>query len=182
MSPPFAANHFSDAAFSAVIQSIWRSASPSTRPWYDLGAVSNGDNWIILWMLYHACRYRDARNSKATSRNFHDDDDLDDNGSEGKVLVSREINLPWMPLLTYIRSYRAIQPSLPSCSDFGLLRCSPGWFPEIEHPKTMVEVTNQHGFQEGEQKNREHHWRLWRLSFCIGGCFLCTLTSQSRLL
>lgn len=83
MSPPFAANHFTDAAFSAVIQSIWRNASPNTRPWYDQGAVANGDNWIILWMLYHACRYRDARNSKATSRNFHDDDDLDDNASEG---------------------------------------------------------------------------------------------------
>lgn len=78
MAPPFAANHFADESFSSVIDHIWRNASPCTRPWYDRGQVPGGDNWIILWMLYHVCRYRDARNSKAaTSRNFHDDDDLD---------------------------------------------------------------------------------------------------------
>ena len=78
MAPPFAANHFADESFSRVIDHIWRNASPCTRPWYDRGQVPGGDNWIILWMLYHVCRYRDARNSKAaTSRNFHDDDDLD---------------------------------------------------------------------------------------------------------
>jgi hypothetical protein len=84
MSPPFAANHFTDAAFSKVVDHIWRSASPHTRLWYDRGQVPGGDNWIILWMLYHVCRYRDARNSKATSRNFHDDDDLETSVSEGK--------------------------------------------------------------------------------------------------
>ena len=29
-------------------------------------------------MLYHICRYRDGRNQRAQSRNFHDDDDLDE--------------------------------------------------------------------------------------------------------
>lgn len=83
MSPPFAANHFTDSAFSRVVEHIWRHANPSTRVWYDRGQVPGGDNWIILWMLYHVCRYRDARNSKATSRNFHDDDDLETSVSEG---------------------------------------------------------------------------------------------------
>lgn len=122
MSPPFAANHFTDAAFSAVIQSIWRSASPSTRPWYDLGAVQGADNWIILWMLYHACRYRDARNSKATSRNFHDDDDLDDNGSEGNRSFSEKTNQQKV-VTNCVRPFGAAQSSLPSWSNFGLLRC-----------------------------------------------------------
>lgn len=49
-----------------------------------------------MWMLYHACRYRDARNSKAdrqaTSRNFHDDDDLDDNGGEGLISALNAVN------------------------------------------------------------------------------------------
>jgi hypothetical protein len=84
MSPPFAANHFTDAAFSKVVADIWRTASPQTRAWYDQAQASgSGDNWIIQWMLYHVCRYRDARNSKATSRNFHDDDDLETSVSEG---------------------------------------------------------------------------------------------------
>lgn len=80
--PPYAANQYTDAAFSATIQIIWKNASQNTKHWYDQGAVSGGDNWIICWMLYHACRYRDARNCKASPR-FNDDDDLDENASEG---------------------------------------------------------------------------------------------------
>lgn len=80
--PPYAANQYTDAAFSATIQIIWKNASQNTKHWYDQGAVSGGDNWIICWMLYHACRYRDARNCKASPR-FNDDDDLDENSSEG---------------------------------------------------------------------------------------------------
>lgn len=83
MSPPFAANHFTDIAFSNVVRLIYQHAQPQTKFWYDKGFVTKGDNWIILWMLYHVCRYRDARNSKATSRNFHDDDDLETSVSEG---------------------------------------------------------------------------------------------------
>lgn len=80
--PPYAANQYTDAAFSATIQIIWKNASQNTKHWYDQGAVSGGDNWIICWMLYHACRYRDARNCKASPR-FNDDDDMDENASEG---------------------------------------------------------------------------------------------------
>lgn len=80
--PPYAANQYTDAAFSATIQIIWKNASQNTKHWYDQGAVAGGDNWIICWMLYHACRYRDARNCKASPR-FNDDDDLDENANEG---------------------------------------------------------------------------------------------------
>lgn len=39
-------------------------------------------------MLYHVCRYRDSRNVRANSRNFHDDDDLDAaSGGDLKFLI-----------------------------------------------------------------------------------------------
>ena len=84
--PPFAAAQYTEAAFSRIVRLIWTNASQDTRGWYALGQAQNGDNWVILWMLYHVCRYRDNRNkARATSRNFHDDDNLDDNG-EGRHL------------------------------------------------------------------------------------------------
>ncbi len=83
--PPFAAAQYTEAAFSRIVRLIWTNASQDTRGWYALGQSQNGDNWVILWMLYHVCRYRDNRNkARATSRNFHDDDNLDDNAGEGK--------------------------------------------------------------------------------------------------
>ena len=97
--PPYAANQYTDAAFSATIQIIWKNASQNTKHWYDQGAVSGGDNWIICWMLYHACRYRDARNCKASPR-FNDDDDLDENASEGICSHSPPFHVrpSWPPL------------------------------------------------------------------------------------
>ena len=55
--------------------------------------MSNGGNWVIRWMLYHVCRYRDGRNKqKAQSRKFHDDDDLDkDKGAPGTSIFSAEV-------------------------------------------------------------------------------------------
>ncbi|KAI4238709.1 MAG: hypothetical protein LQ352_007848 [Teloschistes flavicans] len=79
--PPYAAAHFTAAAFSSVVQSIYSRASPQTRPFYNKGCNAQGDNWVISWMLYHVCRYRDGRNIRARSREFHADDDLDDSGS-----------------------------------------------------------------------------------------------------
>ena len=50
---------------------------------------------MILWMLYHVCRYRDNRNkARATSRNFHDDDNLDDSAGEGKTPIKLNTILP----------------------------------------------------------------------------------------
>ncbi|KAL6717642.1 hypothetical protein ACLMJK_005557 [Lecanora helva] len=82
VSGPFAANHFTDAAWAAAIRTVEESASPQTLSLYRRGRMSNGSNWVIRWMLYHVCRYRDGRNKqKAQSHRFHDDDDLDKNGS-----------------------------------------------------------------------------------------------------
>lgn len=97
--PPYAANQYTDAAFSATIQIIWKNASQNTKHWYDQGAVSGGDNWIICWMLYHACRYRDARNCKASPR-FNDDDDLDENANEGIFPPFNTLPHPFTPFHT----------------------------------------------------------------------------------
>ncbi|MCJ1459560.1 hypothetical protein MMC28_009939 [Mycoblastus sanguinarius] len=76
--PPFAASWFTDADFLNAVQTIYADASPQTRALYNKGRMANGDNWVIGWVLYHVCRYRDGRNQKkAVSKNFHDDDDLD---------------------------------------------------------------------------------------------------------
>ncbi|KAL8742287.1 MAG: hypothetical protein Q9190_005202 [Brigantiaea leucoxantha] len=85
--PPYGAAHFTLAAFGATIQLIYADASPTTRPYYNKGRFHGGDNWVIGWMLYHVCRYRDSRNVRANSRNFHDDDDLD--VSNGGTLTTR---------------------------------------------------------------------------------------------
>ena len=76
--PPYAANQFTDDAFRSCVRYIWSHAKNPTRDWYDRAGTPGGDNWIIAWMLYHICRYRDGRNQRAQSRNFHDDDDLDE--------------------------------------------------------------------------------------------------------
>ena len=87
--PPFAAAQYTEGAFGRIVRLIWTNASQDTRGWYALGQAPNGDNWVILWMLYHVCRYRDNRNkAKATSRNFHDDDNLDDITGEGRDPLS----------------------------------------------------------------------------------------------
>jgi len=74
--PPFAASQFTETAINAAIVRIESNASVSTRPLYARGGTTI-PNWVIRWMLYHVCRYRDARNKKAQGRNFHDDDALD---------------------------------------------------------------------------------------------------------
>lgn len=76
--PPYAANQFTDEAFKSCVRFIWSNSRHPTREWYDRAGTPGGDNWIIAWMLYHICRYRDGRNQRAQSRNFHDDDDLDE--------------------------------------------------------------------------------------------------------
>ena len=74
--PPYAANQFTETAISDTIARIEVNASASTRPLYARGRTIN-PNWVIRWMLYHVCRYRDARNKKAQGKDFHDDDSLD---------------------------------------------------------------------------------------------------------
>ncbi|KAL8668897.1 MAG: hypothetical protein Q9168_006494 [Polycauliona sp. 1 TL-2023] len=81
--PPYAAAHFTAAAFSSVVRLIYSTATPVTRAYYNRGRTAQGDNWVISWMLYHVCRYRDGRNIRARSREFHADDDLDDSNGSG---------------------------------------------------------------------------------------------------
>jgi len=90
VSSPFAANHFTEAAWAAAIRTIEENASPQTARLYRRGRMSNGSNWVIRWVLYHVCRYRDGRNKqKAQSQKFHDDDDLDkDKGGPGEWAIS----------------------------------------------------------------------------------------------
>ena len=44
---------------------IVREASPSTKPYYDMGVFYSGqdgqdlDNWVAEWFLWHSFRYRD---------------------------------------------------------------------------------------------------------------------------
>ncbi|KAL2040806.1 hypothetical protein N7G274_006264 [Stereocaulon virgatum] len=81
--PPWTANQFTEDAFNAAIATIESQASARTRVLYARGRNRNGPNWVIRWILYHVCRYRDGRNKKAQSRNFHDDDELDGHGNSG---------------------------------------------------------------------------------------------------
>ncbi|KAI4268706.1 MAG: hypothetical protein LQ337_007695 [Flavoplaca oasis] len=81
--PPYAAAHFTAAAFSYVVRLIYSTATPTTRAYYNRGRTAQGDNWVISWMLYHVCRYRDGRNIRARSREFHADDDLDESSGSG---------------------------------------------------------------------------------------------------
>lgn len=90
--PPFAANQFSDAAFLQAIRTVEANASSQTRNLYSRGSQAGGNNWVIRWMLYHVCRYRDGRNRKAQSINFHDDDDLETGGGPGKPGELNDLN------------------------------------------------------------------------------------------
>ncbi|KAL8710719.1 MAG: hypothetical protein Q9220_004737 [cf. Caloplaca sp. 1 TL-2023] len=105
--PPYAAAHFTAAAFSSVVRLIYSSASPTTRALYNRGRVSQGDNWVISWMLYHVCRYRDGRNIRARARDFHADDDLDDsNGSSSSSGSGSATVSPTTPAGTFYDAAR----------------------------------------------------------------------------
>ncbi len=82
---------FTDAAFSNAIRTVFDNASSQTRAFYARGQGS-GENWVIRWMLYHICRYRDSRNKKSRGKNFHDDDDLD--GPPGRPALIAELFFP----------------------------------------------------------------------------------------
>ena len=71
---------FTETALRQVIQTIDMRAGPLTKPLYARGLL-NSDNWVIRWFLYHICRYRDARNLRASrSTKFHEDDEVDGGG------------------------------------------------------------------------------------------------------
>jgi len=66
---PYSSAMITETARYREIQSIYTSASPETRWWYDRGITSESgwDNWIIRWCLWHVFRYRDDRNRNRRS-------------------------------------------------------------------------------------------------------------------
>ena len=73
--PPWSNNQFTEVSIRASIDRIVKGASAPTAALYNRGKP-NGENWVVKWMLYHVCRYRDSRNKKARGKNFHDDDEM----------------------------------------------------------------------------------------------------------
>lgn len=61
--PPWSYGRFTEASISTAVKRIYHNASGDTRAVYQCG-TADANNWIIKWMLYHVCRYRDIRNKK----------------------------------------------------------------------------------------------------------------------
>ena len=155
--PPFAAAQYTEAAFSRIVRLIWTNASQDTRGWYALGQAQNGDNWVILWMLYHVCRYRDNRNkARATSRNFHDDDNLDENAGEDKT---HPITLGTLSLqIFYVQGRPQRQPPLQPCI---LLLCIT-MQPEMDIVRSdSLGATEAVGLAEGKPMGLYEFELLW---------------------
>ena len=73
---PWSYSHFTDAALRQATERICSRAGSRTRPLYARGhGRASGENWVVQWMLYHICRYRDSRNLRCRSSKFHEDDD-----------------------------------------------------------------------------------------------------------
>ncbi|KAL9126440.1 MAG: hypothetical protein Q9217_004511 [Psora testacea] len=72
---PWSNSQFTDSAIRDAVAAIYANASPLTAQLYRKGRPG-GDNWVVRWVLYHVCRYRDSRNKKARSSKFEDDDEF----------------------------------------------------------------------------------------------------------
>ncbi|OCL10337.1 hypothetical protein AOQ84DRAFT_337612 [Glonium stellatum] len=63
--PPYSWDNLSETARHREILNIYRSASITTRVYYDYGSYRSGpneENWVVQWCLWHVFRYRDNRN------------------------------------------------------------------------------------------------------------------------
>ena len=63
--------HVDNTAWNDEVSQIYHSARPETRVLYDLGRDlerTEGENWIIRWMLWHVFRYRDYRNNNNNNK------------------------------------------------------------------------------------------------------------------
>lgn len=68
--PPYSWDDIMESAKHREVMTIYHSASPLTRAYYDRGRYRDGpneDNWIIRWCLWHVFRYRDNRNKNRSS-------------------------------------------------------------------------------------------------------------------
>ncbi|KAF9637321.1 hypothetical protein BFW01_g8217 [Lasiodiplodia theobromae] len=58
--PPFSSSQMMETAMHREVLRIYSLASPTTRPYYQLGRFMDGenvDNWVIRWMLWNTFRY-----------------------------------------------------------------------------------------------------------------------------
>ena len=64
--PPYKWAHLSPAAIDGAIGTIRARAAPGPRRFYDMGQSDDVrvNNWVLKWLLWHVCRYRDWRNRK----------------------------------------------------------------------------------------------------------------------
>lgn len=66
---PYKWGHLNQAAINTAICEIWGNGGQSPRKFYDLGRSEDPKvyNWVLKWLLWHVCRYRDWRNRKGAS-------------------------------------------------------------------------------------------------------------------
>ncbi|MCJ1328175.1 hypothetical protein MMC10_004850 [Thelotrema lepadinum] len=64
---PYKWAHLDPAVIDNAITTIWKDGRPLPRMYYDLGAHDDRRiyNWVLKWLLWHVCRYRDWRNRKS---------------------------------------------------------------------------------------------------------------------
>lgn len=64
---PFKWQHLDPTFIDQAIADIWSRGSVTARRFYDAGRDDKVKNWVIKWLLWHVCRYRDWRNRKNKS-------------------------------------------------------------------------------------------------------------------
>jgi hypothetical protein len=64
---PYKWAHLDPAVIDSAITTIWKEGRQWPRVYYDRGATDDRRvyNWVLKWLLWHVCRYRDWRNRKA---------------------------------------------------------------------------------------------------------------------
>ena len=65
--PPYKWAHLSPTTVDAAIAEIWGNGGQWPRHFYDMGYSKDRKvyNWVLKWLLWHVCRYRDWRNRRA---------------------------------------------------------------------------------------------------------------------
>jgi hypothetical protein len=66
---PYKWAHLEPSVIDAAINEIWTNGQPWPRHFYDMGGSDDRKvyNWVLKWLLWHVCRYRDWRNRKSKS-------------------------------------------------------------------------------------------------------------------
>ncbi|KAI4148837.1 MAG: hypothetical protein LQ340_004914 [Diploschistes diacapsis] len=68
---PYKWAHLDPNVVDNAIAQIWKDGRPWSRYYYDRGASDDRKvyNWVLKWLLWHVCRYRDWRNRKSKMSN-----------------------------------------------------------------------------------------------------------------